>query len=137
MESQCESPLCLVEAIAQRFDSLRAGGIDDLQIFLDCAQGFSQSFARSGYDVCEVFATLLAFGLDARSDVAGSVTVQHGVIDKGSRGVAEIMAKVLQLGAKLCIVENKPRVILDHPQRLAGAVAVGVQNSQYLWIHVE
>src|SRR5512145_1484954 len=47
------------------------------------------------------------------------------------------MPKLLQRAAQLVIVQRKTCVVLNHPQRLAGAVGVGVENAKDRSIHVE
>jgi hypothetical protein len=50
--------------------------------------------------------------------------------------VSQLMPDLLERGARRLIIQHEPRIVLDHPQRLAGAVQVGVEDAKNSGVHV-
>ena len=83
----------------------------------------------------EIRARFLACRLRVRPHIPGRVAMQDRIRDKTRRRGGEIVAKLLQFPAQRAVIQYKPRIILDHPQRLARAVGIGIEDAKCGRIH--
>ena len=131
--------LQIVHAVTQSLERPTRLGRNDLGDFLEHAERLHGASEVGRGNGAHILAFVFVRGADVPAHVAGAVARVGEILrcqPDGVKGVTKRVSHLLERGGEDGVVPCEPRQVLQHPQRFARAIEVGVDRSCQRGVHL-